>query len=89
MGHQHKKIAAPIDEIYYSRSGRMLHHTKVLACTGSFLKGYLANSTSEGRAGGTYVEKGMMTPVSLGGIVIELGIVKEEYGDRLDLNVSL
>ena len=89
MGHQHKKIAAPIDEIYYSRSGRMLHHTKLLACTGSFLKGYLANSTSEGRAGGTYVEKGMMTPVSLGGIVIELGIVKEEYGDRLDINVSL
>lgn len=89
MGHQHKKIAAPIDEIYYSRSGRMLHHTKMLACTGSFLKGYLANSTSEGRAGGTYVEKGMMTPVSLGGIVIELGIVKEEYGDRLDINVSL
>ena len=89
MGHQHKKIAAPIDEIYYSRSGRMLHHTKVLACTGSFLKGYLANSTSEGRAGGTYVEKGMMTPVSLGGIVLELGIAKEEYGDRLDLTVSL
>ena len=89
MGHQHKKIAAPIDEIYYSRSGRMLHHTKMLACTGSFLKGYLANSTSEGRAGGTYVEKGMMTPVSLGGIVIELGIAREEYGDRLDINVSL
>jgi hypothetical protein len=44
---------------------------------------------SEGRAGGTYVEKGMMTPVSLGGIVIEMGIVKEEYGDRLDLTVSL
>ena len=89
MGHQHKKIAAPIDEIYYARNGRMLHHTKLLACTGSFLKGYLADSLSEGRAGGTYVEKGMMTPVSLGGIVIELGIAKEEYGDRLDINVSL
>tara|TARA_Y100000310_G_scaffold311529_1_gene357864 strand:- start:240 stop:1091 length:852 start_codon:yes stop_codon:yes gene_type:complete len=89
MGHQHKKIAAPIDEIYYSRNGRMLHNTKLLACTGSFLKGYLASSRSDGRPGGTYVEKGMMTPVSLGGIVIELGIVKEEYGDRLDLNVSL
>ena len=89
MGHQHKKIAAPIDELYYSRGGRLLHHTKILACTGSFLRGYLANSESEGRAGGTYVEKGMMTPVSLGGIVIELGIVKEDYGDRLDVNVSL
>jgi hypothetical protein len=31
----------------------------------------------------------MMTPVSLGGIVIEIGIVKEEYGNRLDLTVSL
>jgi hypothetical protein len=89
MGHQHKKIAAPVDELYYSRGGRLLHHTKLFACTGSFLKGYLANSTSEGRPGGTYVEKGMMTPVSLGGIVIDLGIVKEEYGDRLDVNVSL
>ena len=89
MGHQHKKVAAPIDQIYFARNGRMLHHTKLLACTGSFLKGYLADSLSEGRAGGTYVEKGMMTPVSLGGIVIELGIAKEEYGDRLDINVSL
>ncbi len=89
MGHQHKKVATPIDEMFWSRDGRMLHRTKLLACTGSFLKGYLANSMSEGRAGGTYVEKGMMTPVSLGGIVIELGIVKEEYGDRLDVNVSL
>ena len=89
MGHQHKKVATPIDELFYSRDGRMLHRTKLLACTGSFLKGYLDNSMSEGRAGGTYVEKGMMTPVSLGGIVIEMGIVKEEYGDRLDLTVSL
>ena len=89
MGHQHKKIAAPIVELYYSRGGRLLHHTKILACTGSFLRGYLANSESEGRSGGTYVEKGMMTPVSLGGIVIELGIAQEEYGDRLDINVSL
>ena len=89
MGHQHKKVATPIDEMFWSRDGRMLHRTKLLACTGSFLKGYLANSMSEGRAGGTYVEKGMMTPVSLGGIVIELGVVKEEYGDRLDINVSL
>jgi len=89
MGHQHKKVATPIDELFYSRNGRMLHRTKLLACTGSFLKGYLDNSMSEGRAGGTYVEKGMMTPVSLGGIVIEIGIVKEEYGNRLDLTVSL
>ena len=89
MGHQHKKVATPIDEMFWSRDGRMLHRTKLLACTGSFLKGYLANSMSEGRAGGTYVEKGMLTPVSLGGIVINLGVVKEEYGDRLDINVSL
>lgn len=89
MGHQHKKIAAPIDELYYSRSGRLLHHTKLLACTGSFLRGYLDKSESEGRAGGTYVEKGMLTPVSLGGIVLRLGIIKEEYGDRLDINVEL
>jgi len=89
MGHQHKKVATPIDELYYSRQGHMLHRTKLLACTGSFLKGYLGCSNSEGRAGGTYVEKGMMTPVSLGGIVIEIGIVKEEYGNRLDLTVSL
>ena len=89
MGHQHKKVATPIDELFYSRDGRMLHRTKLLACTGSFLKGYLDKSCSEGRAGGTYVEKGMMTPVSLGGIVIEIGIVKEEYGNRLDLTVSL
>jgi hypothetical protein len=89
MGHQHKKVAAPTDELFFSSRGQLLHHTKLLACTGSFLKGYLENSMLGGRASGTYVEKGMMAPVSLGGIVIRLRVIQESYGDRLDMSVEL
>ena len=74
IGHMHKKVAAPIDQLYMTRQApfRLGHKTKMIACTGSFLKGYMEGSTNGLRAAGGYVEKRMLTPVSLGGIGLRL-----------------
>lgn len=73
IGHQHKKVAAPIDRVYVSwRSNppRILHRRVILACTGGFLRGYMQGSKRRGRAQGTYVEKRLLSPTALGGIAI-------------------
>ena len=96
MGHHHKKGAAKIQKIRPRFSGaphgrhKLEHRNVILAGTGSYLKGYLVGSQRDGRAGGTYVEQGMMTPVALGGVVIWARPVSEKSGHkRVDIDVSL
>lgn len=65
MGHQPKKAVGEFDyiePIFPSRGEpRLAHRTRHLVGTGGWAKGY-----QEGDKEGTYVEKGMMGPVSLG-----------------------
>lgn len=76
VGHHHKKVAGkyPLVKAQFAEKGGKKHHlvhkNRILACTGSFLKGYQESSTRQGRAQGGYVEKGMMNPVALGGVVL-------------------
>ncbi len=95
VGHHHKKVAGkyPVLEAQFAeRSGKhkLVHKNRILACTGSFLKGYLQDSVREGRAQGGYVEKGMMNPVALGGVVL---YARPKYDNdgyaEVDLDVSL
>lgn len=76
MGHTSKKGGAPLDRVepYYGSSGvpRLIHRTKLLANTGAFLKGYVAGSMQGLVPRGGYVERGMMTPLSLGGVLIKI-----------------
>ena len=65
IGHHHKKIATKVQKLYASSAKRLAHKDVILACTGSWLKGYMENSS-------TYVEKGMMSPAALGGIKIDI-----------------
>ena len=76
MGHQSKKVTAPIDRIEPAWSGpggpRLVHRTKLLACTGSFSRAYLVGSTHGHVPRGDYVEQKMLSPTSLGGVVIRI-----------------
>ena len=77
MGHQHKivggkkQIIKPHWGIKGGRS-RLIHRDIIMACTGGYLKGYMVSNNVGGRPGGTYVEKALMNPVSLGGITIHV-----------------
>lgn len=95
VGHHHKKVAGkyPIIKAEFGERGgkpKLVHKNRILACTGSFLKGYLQDSRREGRARGGYVEAGMMNPVALGGVVIWARPHYDHDGyASVDLDVSL
>jgi len=76
MGHQSKKVSAPVDRIepVWSGSGgpHLVHRTKVLACTGSFSRAYLVGSRQGPTPRGDYVEQKMLAPTALGGVVIRI-----------------
>ena len=78
IGHHHKLVAAPIDTIYpvWKRRGSLRHRTRLLACTGSFMRGYTAHRATQGIdrgiAQGSYVEQKMLPPVALGGLLIKI-----------------
>lgn len=97
MGHQSKKVAAPLDRIEPVWNGRgephLVHRTIVIAGTGGFSKAYLHNSTQGSTPRGGYVEKAMLSPVALGGVVVTIKPRwKSKGGMELwspDINVSL
>ena len=71
MAHQHKLATTKLPWVDYNIVGknriRMTDKNRLLACVGSFLKGYEHGSTDPaGNPAGSYVEKGMMTPTTLG-----------------------
>lgn len=74
VGHHHKVSAAKTARIvpkFGEKGSNWLEHKDLyLACTGSFLKGYMAGNTKGGKPRGSYVEAGMMNPVALGVVMI-------------------
>lgn len=92
MGHQHKKVGAPIDQVYMTRKRphKIQYRTKIIACTGGYLIGYM-QGVSQGRKypRGGYVERRMLSPVSLGCILLYIRPVKTNDVYRLDMNIGL
>lgn len=93
MAHSHLKYGYPLDRLKSARmpDGRLklVHETKVLGITGSWLNGYQQNSRSlSGFPQGGYVERGAMRPVPTGGLLISARPVEEEWGWRWDMFVS-
>lgn len=91
VGHHHKKVAGkyPLVKAKFGAKGgkpTLVHRNRILASTGSYLKGYQEYSRRDGRAQGGYVEKGMMNPVALGGIVL---IARPRYEDTKSWTASV
>ncbi len=75
MGHTTKLSTAPISRIYpefRAGVGRLRHKRIYLVNAGGWAKGYGAGSQREGRAGGDYVEVGMLAPAALGGSLLKI-----------------
>jgi len=77
MGHQHTKDAKPVDYIRPawrtdSTTPQLIHATKLLVVTGSFLKGYQLGRRDGLVPRGGYVEKAMLNPVALGGVLVKI-----------------
>lgn len=92
-GHHHKKTTCKAQRIvpeFGNGKARLLHKNVILACTGSYLKGYEVGSQRDGRAQGGYVERAMMNPVALGSVALwaRPRYVNNGYA-TVDLDISL
>jgi len=65
-GHAHKSPQAPIDRIYTTDNGHLYHRTKRLLAVGSFYRSYLQHSMHGDRLQGSYAEKKLLAPSTLG-----------------------
>lgn len=90
VGHHHKAVAGRMSRIYpkFNPSGKheLVHKDVYIACTGSFLKGWMENQRRGGRPSATYAEKGMMNPLALGHIVIW---ARPRWGDNNDASIEI
>lgn len=95
MGHHHKKVAGPIDRIEATwgqgkhAKATLVHRTKIIACTGSFLKGYAVGEADGKVPRGGYVEQKMLNPVALGGVLVKIRPRYVNDAWSPDLNVEL
>lgn len=89
MGHSHLKYAVPVERIKPVTVGGgsdLFAEKKIVGITGSFLKGYEANTrSSSGVPAGGYVEQKALRPVALGAIRITAKPVQHEWGWEWDL----
>ena len=75
LGHHHKAVAGKLARMYAQFNttvGYLKNKEMIIACTGSFLKGFMEGVKRDGRPGGLYPEAAMMNPLALG--VIKLWI---------------
>ncbi len=94
MGHYHKAETTRIQRIGVQggeRGGQptMTSRDIVLACTGSFLRGYTEGSRRGGLPAGSYVEKALLSPSSLGAVWLSFKPVTSARGYvRLDIDAG-
>ena len=71
-GHHHQVIVQPMDSLDVTDRGEpyLFHKTRMLVCTGSFMKGWMQGHNIGGRPQGLYPEQKMMPPTALGAPLI-------------------
>ncbi|MCG3772211.1 MAG: hypothetical protein JW384_03417 [Nitrosomonadaceae bacterium] len=96
IGHQTKKPAVKVPRLYMTSRPpySIASKDKILAGTGGYSLGYewQSKTPNGAKAEGSYVEKGMMTPVSLGGITIRIKPTmkgKKAHNAGLEMSVEL
>ncbi len=94
IGHHHKKVATKVPRlgVRVTANDRIEWDARnlIMASTGGFLKGYEMGTHDEGGLpSGSYVEKRMLPPVSLGGIMLYIRPRVIHGRVTIDLDVSL
>ena len=90
QGHNTQIDARPKDNIwFYGRELKMRNKTQMFVASGGFMQGYNAGSRYAGRASGSYVERGMMRPSSIGGPLITVTPRRKSEYTELDIKASV
>lgn len=92
MGHRHVCLGVKAPGGVYvhwdADPPRVDHRERILGFTGSFHRGYMQGYKQRGRASGTYVERALYPPASLGGMFIRINPIKRHDHYSLKLNVE-
>lgn len=91
MGHTTSKSVTSVDTIVpvFDKSGaRLIHRTRILAGTGSFMKGFVAGARLGQIPRGAYPEQAMLRPASLGGVLVKIRPRWTSAGWLPDLSVE-
>lgn len=85
IGHYTRKAAYPVDVLipHFGKKPELRSKRRILAVCGSFYKGYDVGKSP------SYVEKAMMPPTNIGGILINIRPVHTKREDKLEMTVSL
>ena len=94
MAHHHRKVSTKMPFIDYELGPRgaiqLINRNRILACTGGFLKGYEAGTTNPlGHPAAGYVEKAMLTPTALGGVMLSIRPRMRTGRILVDVDISL
>lgn len=90
QGHNTKIAAEPLDVIeFYGSPMKMRDRTQLFVAAGGFMRGYQMGGKYAGRAQGSYVEKGMMRPSSIGGVIITVTPKHRSEYNELDIHASV
>ena len=87
IGHHHRNMIVPFDSLDITEKGepRLYHTTRAVVLTGSFLRGYMQGNEMGDRPRGTYVERAMLPPVTLGGPMLTLVPRHLEHHDTVEI----
>ncbi|KKK58210.1 hypothetical protein LCGC14_3046710, partial [marine sediment metagenome] len=94
MAHQHRKVSTKIPFIDYEAGPKgaitSTSRNRILACTGGFLRGYdLGTKNPLGHPAAGYVEKAMLTPTALGGVMLSIRPRMRNGRILVDVDISL
>jgi|TARA_R110000823_G_scaffold35986_5_gene98608 hypothetical protein len=71
INHFARKGAVPADRLFMDKKGHVNHSKRWFVATGGYMGAYTEGSMLDGRPQGSYVEKAMLTPTTLGGVIIK------------------
>lgn len=94
MAHHHRKVSTKMPFIDYEAGPKgaitFTSRNRILACTGGFLKGYdLETKNPLGQPAAGYVEKAMLTPTALGGVMLSIRPRIRSGRVLVDVDISL
>ncbi len=99
IGHHHKAVAGKLARMYAQFNttvGYLKNKEMIIACTGSFLKGFVEGVKRDGRPGGLYPEAAMMNPLALGVVKLRIRptykkLLGQERGgvSTIEMNVEI
>ena len=99
LGHHHKAVAGKLARMYAQFNttvGYLKNKEMIIACTGSFLKGFVDGVKRDGRPHGLYPEPAMMNPLALGVVKLRIKptykkLLGQERGgvSTIEMNVEI